>query len=125
MANQLINRSPYALGTINANITYCMLLLEYVNKSRVNMHTVYSGAPLMRTPFGPTQNVLIRGLSLFQGLFKIRKIHSGSHTVSALQWMSLVQGLFKIRKIRSGPHAVSALQWMSLVQGCLQDGVPL
>ena len=46
----------------------------------------------MRTPLGPTQNVLIRGVSLFQGLFYMRKIRSGPHTVSALQRMSIFQG---------------------------------
>ena len=37
----------------------------------------YSGTPLMRTPLGPTQIVLIREGSLFQGLFNIRQILSG------------------------------------------------
>ena len=54
----------------------------------------------MRIPLGPTQSVLIRGVSLFQGLFNIRKI-------------------------LSGPHTMSALQWMPIFQGCVQGGVPL
>ena len=43
----------------------------------------------MWTPLGPTQSVLIRELSLFQGLFNILKILLGPHPVSALQSMSL------------------------------------
>ena len=46
----------------------------------------------MRTPLGPTQSVLIRGVSLFQGLFYIHKMRLGPHKVSALQWMSIFQG---------------------------------
>ena len=47
----------------------------------------------MQTPLGPSQNVLIRGVSLFHGLFLyICKICSGLHPVSALQWMSVFQG---------------------------------
>ena len=46
----------------------------------------------MPTPLGPSQSVLIRGLSVFQGLFYMHKIHSGLHTVSELQWMSVFQG---------------------------------
>ena len=38
-----------------------------------------------------SQRVLIRGVSLFLGLFNIHKILLGQHAVSALQWMSLVQ----------------------------------
>ena len=53
---------------------------------------MYSVTPLIRTPLGPTQSVLISEVSWFQGLFSIRKIHSGPHTVSALQWMSIFQG---------------------------------
>ena len=45
----------------------------------------------MQTPLGPTQRVLIRGVSLFQGLFYRRKICLGPHAVSALQWMFLFQ----------------------------------
>ena len=36
--------------------------------------------------------ILIKGASLFQGLFYTHKIHSGPHVVSALQWMSIFQG---------------------------------
>ena len=61
---------------------------------------IYSGTPLMRTPLGPSQSALIRGVSLFQGLFCMHKIHSK-------------------------PHTVFALQWMSAFQGCSQGGVPL
>ena len=46
----------------------------------------------MQTPLGPTQSIQIREVSLFPGLFNIRKIHSGPHAVSAIQWMSLFQG---------------------------------
>ena len=60
----------------------------------------YSETPVMWTPLGPIQSVLIRGVSSFQGLLNMGKIHSG-------------------------PHAVSALLWMSLFHGCLQGGVPL
>ena len=52
----------------------------------------------MRTPLGPTRRVLIRGVSLFQGLFNIRKILSGPHTVSTLQWMQVrISGVFARR----------------------------
>ena len=53
---------------------------------------LYSGTLLMRTPLGPTQSVLIRGVALYQGLFSMHKIHSGPRAVSALQWMSAFQG---------------------------------
>ena len=53
---------------------------------------VYSGALLMWTPLGPTQSVLIKGVSSFQGLFYIHKTCLGPHTVSTLQWMSIFQG---------------------------------
>ena len=43
----------------------------------------------MRTPLGPTPSVQIRGVSLFQGLFNVHKIHLGPHAVSTLQWVSL------------------------------------
>ena len=61
---------------------------------------IYSGTALMQTPLGPSPSVLLKGVPLFQELFYIRKIHSG-------------------------PHAVSALQWMSVFQEYLQGGVPL
>ena len=61
---------------------------------------LYSGTPLMRTPLGPAQKVLIRKVSLFQGLFYIHKI-------------------------RLGPHAVSAFQGVSTFQGCPQGRAPL
>ena len=61
----------------------------------------------MRTPLGPSKSVLIRGVSLFQGLFYIQKIHN----------------------VRLGQHTVSTLQWIPTVgvriQGCLEGGVPL
>ena len=48
--------------------------------------------PLMRTPLRPSQSVLIRGVALYQGLFNIRMVLLGQHTMLALQWMSLFQG---------------------------------
>ena len=62
--------------------------------------TAYSGTTVMWTPLGPTRRVLIKGVSLFEGLFNIHKI-------------------------LLGPRAVSALQWMSIFQWCPQGGVPL
>ena len=61
---------------------------------------VHSGTPLVWTPLGLSHSVLIRGVSLFQGLFNIRKI---------LMW----------------PFPVSALLWMSAFQGCSQGRAPL
>ena len=55
----------------------------------------YSGTPIMWTPLGPNQKVLIRGVSLFQGLFNICKILLGPNAVPALQWMSAFQGVRK------------------------------
>ena len=48
--------------------------------------------PHNRTPFGPTQSFLIKGLALFQCLFIINKIRLGLHAVPTVQWMSLFQG---------------------------------
>ena len=72
-------------GTYKKRIKYA--------KSWKKLHkSQYSGTPLMRTPLGASQSVLIRGLSLFQGLFCTHKICSGMHAVSTLQWMSAFQG---------------------------------
>ena len=43
---------------------------------KLHTYTLYSGTPLMWTPLGLTHSALIRGVSLFQGLFNIRKIHA-------------------------------------------------
>ena len=37
LANQLISLS-HTLGILTANITYCIILLEYVNKTQMNAH---------------------------------------------------------------------------------------
>ena len=42
----------------------------------------YSETSLIWTPLGPTQSVLIRGVSWFQGLLDIRMIRSGPHACS-------------------------------------------
>ena len=47
----------------------------------------------MRTPLGPSHSVLIREVSLFQGLFNICKILQDS----ALPWMSLFRGFLQGR----------------------------
>ena len=67
---------------------------------------LYSATPLFQTLLGPTQSVLIRGVSTFQGL------------------LMYVNNII-ICKIRLGLHTVYALQWMSVFQGCLQGGVLL
>ena len=66
-----------------------------ISQITVYMYThvcVYIGTPLTQTLLGSFQSVLIRGVSLFQGLFYIHKIRSGPHAVSVLQWMSAFQG---------------------------------
>ena len=45
-------------------------------------HYIYSETPVMWTPLKPTQSVLIREVSLFQGLFNIRKVLSWPHACS-------------------------------------------
>ena len=60
------------------------------------IHMQYNGTPLMRAPLQPSQSVLIRGVSLLQGLFYIQKIRSGPHTVSVLQWMFVFRGVCKV-----------------------------
>ena len=44
------------------------------------MHSIkYSETPLMRTPLGPSQSVLIRGMALyFRGCFNVCRIFSGT-----------------------------------------------
>ena len=51
----------------------------------------------MQTPLGLTQIVLIRGVSLFQGLFYMHEICLGLHAVSALDLMSVFQGCLQGR----------------------------
>ena len=45
------------------------LLNQLYHHHHVTHTHMYSGTPLTRTPLGPTQSVLIRGVSLIQGLF--------------------------------------------------------
>ena len=47
----------------------------------------------MWTPLGPTQSVLIKGVSLFQGLFDIRKILSGPLAVARITVDVLISGV--------------------------------
>ena len=53
----------------------------------------------MRTPLGPTQSVLIRGASLFQGLFYMHEIRLGPHTVRGYPYF---RGVRKARSARQG-----------------------
>ena len=40
LGNQLIDHS-YTLGMLTTNITYCVILLEYINESQVNACVAY------------------------------------------------------------------------------------
>ena len=46
----------------------------------------------------------------------------GTHSKGPDRRVSLYQGLFYMRKIRLGLHAVSALQWMPAFRRCSQGG---
>ena len=52
----------------------------------------YSGTPLMRTPLGPSQSVLIRGVSWFQGLL-IKSLYLGY--VYVIGWCMPPSGMYQ------------------------------
>ena len=61
-------RLKYSLKYIQHTFTrtFCqprVIRRHYVNNCHTPLKKVYSGTPLMRTPLGPSQSVLIRGVS--------------------------------------------------------------
>ena len=64
---------------------------------------------------GPTQSVLIRGVSLLQGQFCMHEICLGQHMVPALEWMCVLQGCPYIVRRGTTVYDCSAYQITALL----------
>ena len=69
----------------DCNIFRVSTFFEVASRNSLSL-CIYSGNRPMQTPLGPTQSVLIRGVSIFQGLFNRRKIHLGPHALQCLHY---------------------------------------
>ena len=64
----------------------------------------------MGTVLGLTEIVLIRGVSLFHGLFAIHKVCLGPCTVPALEWMLLFQECLQGKRSTEYPIVFNSVQ---------------